>query len=85
MSGSVSGGWYDGTAVSSSCTVFDSAAGKWFKILAPEEHILVIKSRRLTIYIVHGFRPKTENLDLCEKYHAKEYLKQSRMVQISAS
>ena len=36
--------------------------------------------------IVHGFWREIENFDFREKgYHAKEYLKGSRMVQISVS
>ena len=37
------------------------------------------------LFIVHGFRPKSENFHFSKKgYHLKEHLKNSRMAQISA-
>ena len=38
-------------------------------------------------YIVHGFRPETENFEFSKKkgYHQKEHLERNRMAQISTS
>ena len=36
-------------------------------------------------HVVHGFRPKSEHFDFGKHVPLKEYLKRSRMAQISAS